>query len=145
MPTWLSRLRFALAILAGTAAALLVPLLVVVYEWQSLPRPLEDGSPDDGYAHMLVLLLMAWPVLYAAVAAVLAAIFYLLLKLGLLCWPVAAGLSAALAGGFALATGAGGMAALVLATAFAAGALLAVRIAMPETRAVARPLRQRPS
>ncbi|MES2612201.1 MAG: hypothetical protein V4679_18255 [Pseudomonadota bacterium] len=137
MPPWSSRPRFALALLAGTAAALLVPLLVVVRELLSSPRLLADGAPDDGHTHMLVLLLMAWPVLYAAVAMVHAAIFFLLFRLGLLRWPVAAGLSAALSGGLSLAAGAGVMAALVLATSFAAGTLLAVKMAVPGARAVA--------
>lgn len=126
--------RFTQAVLAGSAVALLVPLLAVVIEFASLPLLLPDGTPDDGYTRTISTTLMAWPVLYLAVAILHAALFYLLARLGLLRWPVATGLPASLVGAGLLALGAGVLASTAVAASFAAGGLVVWRIAVPRVR-----------
>lgn len=126
--------RFTSAVLAGSAVALVAPLLVVLVEFFSLPLLLPDGTPDDGYTHAISTTLMAWPVLYLVVAMFHALLFYLLARLGLLRWPVAAGLPAALAGAGVLALGAGALASVVMAASFAAGGLVVWRVAVPKAQ-----------
>lgn len=126
--------RFTQAVLAGSAVALLVPLLAVLIEFATLPLLLPDGTPDDGYTHTITTTLMAWPVLYLVVAAAHAVLFYLLARLRLLRWPVATGLPAALVGAGLLALGTGALASTAVAASFAAGGLVVWRIALPKAQ-----------
>lgn len=126
--------RFTVAVLAPTAIALLVPLAVVVVEFFSLPLLLPDGTPDDGYTHIVATTLMAWPVLYALVAILHAVLFGALARLGLLRWPVAMGISAAWPWAAFPAMGGGMLATAVLSASFAAGAWVACRIVGPKAR-----------
>lgn len=114
--------------------ALVAPLLVVLVEFFSLPLLLPDGTTDDGYTRTITTALMAWPALYLVVAVFHAVLFYLLAQLGLLRWPVATGLPAALAGAGLLALGAGALASMVIASSFAAGGLVVWRIAVPRAQ-----------
>lgn len=129
--------RFTIAVLAGSALALLAPLLVVVVEFFSLPLLLPDGTPDDGYTRIVFMTLMAWPVLYLVVAVFHAVLFYLLSRLGLLRWPVAMAVSAAWPCALFPAMGGGVLATAVLSASFAAGAWVACRIAAPPKIAAA--------
>ncbi len=126
--------RFTQAVLAGSAVALLVPLLAVVIEFASLPLLLPDGTPHDAYTHTITTTLMAWPVLYLVVAVAHAVLFYLLARLRLLRWPVATGLPAALVGAGLLALGTGALAATAVAASFAAGGLVVWRVAVPKAQ-----------
>lgn len=126
--------RFTAAVLAGSAVALLAPLLVVVVEFFSLPLLLPDGTPDDGYTRTIFMTLMAWPVLYIVVVMLHAALFYLLARLRLLRWPVAAGLPAALVGAGLLTLGTGALASTAVAASFAAGGLVVWRVAVPKAQ-----------
>ena len=129
--------RFTQAVLAGSAVALLAPLLVVVVEFFSLPLLLPDGTPDDGYTRTIALTLMAWPVLYLVVAVFHAVLFGLLARLGQLRWPLAVGISAAWPCAVFPAMGGGVLATAVLSASFAAGAWVACRIAARKTPAAA--------
>lgn len=123
-------LRCALAALAGSAVSLCIPLLLSLKVLFSAPRRLPDGSTDDGYTHLLLVMMVTWPVMCLALSAFNTLLLWAMIRFGFFNKTTVVSIAIVLACTIFFALGFDFLAMLVMAASFATGALVSWWIVM---------------
>jgi hypothetical protein len=119
-----SLLTCIIAALAGSAVWLSVPLLLAFKGIFSDPLRLHDDSPDDGFTHLVLLMLVAWPFVYLALATFNTLFFITLSRLEYFKKVSLIGIATGFALAALLMLGLDAIATMVIATSFMAGSAL---------------------
>ena len=123
-------LRCALAALAGSAVSLCIPLLLSLKGLFSAPRQLPNGSTDDGYTHLLLVMMVTWPVMWMALSVFNTLLLWMMIRCGFFNKTTVVSVAIVLACTIFFADGFNLLAMLVMAASFAAGSLISWWIVM---------------
>ena len=123
-------LRYALAALAGSAVSRCIPLLLSLKGLFSAPLRLPDGSTDDGYTHLLLMMMVTWPVMCLALSVFNALLLWTMICFGFFNKTTVVSVAIVLAYTIFFALGFNFLAMFVMAASFATGALVSWWIVM---------------
>ena len=110
--------------------SLCIPLLLSLKGLFSAPLRLPDGSTDDGYTHLLLVMIVTWPVMCLALSVFNALLLWTMIRFGFFNKTTVVSIAIVLACTIFFALGFNFLAMLVMAASFATGSLISWWIVM---------------